>query len=184
MQRPLKSHMPGTPHRAEDIAGWMFGEELPWLSRTAATMQSVIEVGCWKGRSTFALLEGCPGTVYAVDHWKGSAGEEVAHAEARQRDIFQDFWRNVGHFPNLKVCRMASAEAATVLPDVDMVFLDGGHEYEEICQDIRLWTPKAKRMICGHDSNWPGVDRAIEGLLPGTKRGEGSIWYIETPICS
>ncbi len=174
----IKSLFADRPKRAQDIQGWMTDEELAFLSGAAALSNSVAEVGSWKGRSTWALLEACPGPVYAVDHWQGSRGElgpKGAHVEAAGGDVFALFWANVGHFPNLQVVRKASAEASGDVPPVDMVFIDGGHTYDEVVADIRTWRTHARRLLCGHDHNWPEVARAVADEL-GAVRVTGSIW--------
>ena len=94
-----------------EIDGWMSPAELNWLHETAKEMGSVVEVGSWKGRSTAALLGGCPGKVIAVDTFKGTKGD-AGHEEADVVDIHAVFMANVGHFPNLEVMRMESLEAA------------------------------------------------------------------------
>lgn len=161
-----------------DIQGWMSEEELAWLHDTAAEMSSVAEIGSWKGRSTYALLAGCKGNVFAVDHWQGSVEErEGAHAEATYCDIFSQFEANVGHFPNLSVVKMESSKAALRLPSVDMVFIDGDHTYEAVATDIRMWRPKAKRLICGHDGNFDEVAGAVAGELGSVEKGPGSLWF-------
>jgi hypothetical protein len=137
-----------------EIGGWMNGVELLWLFNTAKEMDSIVEIGSWKGRSTHALLSGCKGTVYAVDHFLGSKGERGRiFAETRTRDVYKDFMANVGNFKNLKVLKMDSAEAVKQFEDksVDMVFIDAGHTYEETLADIKRWLPKTKKIICGHD---------------------------------
>ena len=53
------------------IEGWMDIDELEWLHDTAVNMNTVVEIGAWKGRSTIALLQGCKGIVFAVDPWRG-----------------------------------------------------------------------------------------------------------------
>jgi hypothetical protein len=74
-----------------DIQGWMTRDELTWLYETAQTMQSIAEIGCWKGRSTCALLSGCPGTVHAVDHFLGSATErDTFHKEVHTKDVYSE----------------------------------------------------------------------------------------------
>ena len=78
------------------IEGWCSPVELGWLKATAATMESVVEVGCWKGRSTVALASGCKGVVYAVDHWQGSKDErDGPHKEATEKDIRAIFEDNI-----------------------------------------------------------------------------------------
>lgn len=160
-----------------DIPGWMTPLELNWLYETAQGMDSVAEIGSWKGRSTHALLSGCKGTVTAIDHFQGSIGEELEHAEAKERDIFDDFMQNVGKFENLKIMKMASLEAVKDFEDksVDMVFIDGGHSYEDIRADIDAWLPKARKIICGHDYNWPGIRQAVQETF-GEVDNAGSIW--------
>lgn len=150
-----------------DIVGWARPAELGWLHSTAQEMSSVVEVGSWKGRTTDALLAGCKGTVWAVDHFKGSKTERNSyHREATEKDISKIFLENVGHYKNLKLLKMDSLEAAKRFEDksVDMVFIDGGHTYEEVKADIKAWLPKAKKMICGHDYSGD-VECAVHEIL-------------------
>jgi hypothetical protein len=162
------------------IEGWMGGrDELPWLYARAQEMRSIVEIGCWKGRSTHALLSGCPGPVFAVDHFKGSPNElKGAHIEATRRDIFPDFWANVGEFKNLVTMRMDSIEAAGFFREksVDMVFIDGCHLREAVAADIKAWMPICRRLLCGHDTNV--VKGALEDMKLNYKNEVGSIWGV------
>lgn len=161
------------------IEGWMTNIELGWLCEIAASMESIVEIGSWKGRSTHALLSGAPkAVVYAVDTWKGSAAEIAGpHKEATERDIFEDFWKNVGEFPNLKVMRGESVETAALFPDksIDMVFIDAGHTYAEVKADIQAWLPKTKKLLCGHDYQIHDVQEAVTECLGNVDTAE-SIW--------
>ncbi|HUW44999.1 MAG TPA: class I SAM-dependent methyltransferase [Dehalococcoidia bacterium] len=160
-----------------NIDGWMSKTELNWLYKSAAGMNTIAEVGSWKGRSTHALLSGCQGTVFAVDHFQGSAGEEDVHKEAKEKDISEIFNLNVSHFPNLRTLKCSSVEAAGQFKDqsIDMVFIDGGHGYDEVKADIAAWLPKARKMICGHDYNIPSVQDAVTEVF-GIPDTAGSIW--------
>lgn len=162
--------------------GWMAPIELEFLRKAAAMSESVLEIGSWKGRSTKALLESCPGTVTAVDHFQGSEDyDDSTLAIARHEPIYDIFMKNVGHFPNLKVLKMDSAEAAKEMPDgsVDMIFIDSDHRYEQVKAEIDRWLPKCKGMICGHDyaDGWPGVKRAVEERFEKF-HVRGSIWFV------
>ncbi len=161
-----------------DIDGWMTSDELQWLFDRSQEMKGIVEIGSFNGRSTHALLSG-GAQVVAVDHFRGSAGEE-AHAGASQDDgIYRDFQRNVGHFPNLSVVRMPSLEAAAMFKDrtFDAVFIDASHEYENVRADILAWGPKARKLLCGHDyhESWPGVIKAVRELLVPFEV-HGTIW--------
>lgn len=166
----------------ERLPGWMSTSELIWLHMNAMQSSSVVEIGCWKGRSTYALLTGCQGTVYAVDHFKGSPSEiDTNHAEAKTGDIFADFMANVGWFPNLNVMKMSSMMAARQFDDLrataDMVFIDGEHTYDAVLQDVNTWMQYTTRILCGHDSLFPEVEAALGASNVLWHRGSGSIWY-------
>jgi len=169
------------PYPGNGIDGWMTPLELEFLFQNAKEMGSVIEVGSWKGRSTHALLSGCPGTVIAVDHFLGSKEESTAHAEAKKPGdlVYEAFMRNVGHFRNLVVKRMDTLEAAKECGLADMVFVDCGHSYEEVKEDIRNWGPKARKLLCGHDycPAWPGVRQAVDEAFGRPDGVCGSIWF-------
>ena len=186
--RLLPADQTGRPVDARQIQGWMTDDELAFLAGAARNVDSIAEVGSWKGRSTFALLSNCTGPVYAVDHWLGSNGERgylKPHSEAESGDVFSEFLRNCGQFPNLKLVRKPSVEAAAEVPPVDLVFLDGGHEYEEVLADLKAWAPKAKKIICGHDFTdqaWPGVRRAVTETFGEVQRGPGSIWIKQLEV--
>jgi hypothetical protein len=155
--------------RRNQIEGMMSDEELLWLFNMALQMDSVVEIGSWMGRSTHALLSGCKGSVYSVDHFMGSADP----IETGHRNVFSDFYDNVGQFKNLKILRVDSLAAAGVIEDksIDFAFIDGGHMYEEAKADIKAWLPKAKKLIAVHDCDSPPVAKAIEEVL-----GKGQVW--------
>ena len=153
-----------------DIPGWMRSRELAWLYLAAQEMDSIVEIGSWMGRSTDALLSGCKGTVWAVDHFKGNKNEgDCFHRESTKWDISKIFLGNVGHYKNLKLLKMDSLEAAKRFEEksIDMVFIDGEHTYEEVMADIKAWLPKTKKLICGHDydNSDKGVKRAVDEIF-------------------
>ncbi len=163
------------------IEGWMSSVELDWLFEKASQMETIVEVGSWMGRSIHALLSGCPGTVVAVDHFKGSTSEiDGAHARAKTEDIYEIFKKNVGHFPNLVILKTDSIKASQFFKDksVDMVFIDGDHEKAK--EDFEAWMPKCKKLFCGHDFSQAGVPGAFEELKLNPMLHKGlTIWSIE-----
>ena len=128
-------------------------------------MASVVEIGSWKGRSTHALLSGCPGPVFAVDHFKGNPDENWRPALGGQAQTSsRHFWMNVGHFTNLVVLRMPSVEAAQYFApkSVDMVFIDGCHIKDAVVADLKAWHPKCRQLLCGHDASYGDIQMALK----------------------
>lgn len=172
------------PKHWEHIDGFMGNDEMHWLYMQAYTMRSIVEIGSWMGRSTFVLCSGCKGTVYSVDHFKGSA-EHQEQIKEGNLDVFGTFMKNVGHFQNLVVMKMSSKEAAVhdrIPPKVDMVFLDGAHDLASVKEDIELWYPRAEKLFCGHDMSEDGVPEALSWMRGRGKAIDlgltGTLWRI------
>ena len=157
------------------IPGWMDEAELQWLFDQASQMSSVVEIGCYQGRSTYALLQGCKGPVYAVDPWLDimGTGEDnlrlfLANLQSRGRVPFI--------FP------MKSELAARNLPDADMVFVDGDHLEAAVALDLEVWGRKARKLICGHDyhnSDWPDVTTVVDRVFGSRVQNPvGMIWAV------
>lgn len=165
--------------------GWMVAEELLWLHDNAKGKERILEVGSWKGRSTHALATGAGktgGTVWAVDHFSGSVGEDVQHAEAKADpdSVYRQFMDNLKDCKNVIVHRADSLEAAKCYPDgyFDLLFLDGSHDYESVKSDLLAWGRKCSGLLAGHDfaDSWPGVVRAVREVVGEPDSVRGSIW--------
>ena len=159
----------------ENIEGWMMPIELEFLRNNAKKFKDIVEIGSWKGRSTFALLKNCPGTVHSVDTFLGSEDPlDTGHI-----DVYDEFFKNVGHFKNLVIHRKKSVEGAKDFEDgsMDMVFIDAGHQYHEVKEDIEAWKHKCKILLCGHDYNWPPVAKAVIDTIGEPDGVCGTIWF-------
>lgn len=176
--------------RALTITGWMTKDELLWLAGQASVRHDIIEIGSWRGRSTRALADNTPGKVTAVDGFVGSPFDtpngmwpDMAAQIAHPDFIYGEFIKNTGHLPNVRTLRMLSLEGAARLQHerFDMIFIDAGHDYEHVVQDILAWRPLLAPggLFSGHDyfPGCPGVMQAVNELIPNAKRGAGSIWY-------
>ena len=167
-----------------NLMGMMKFEDLLWLLDSAKQMDSVVEIGCWGGRSTHALLTGCNGIVHAVDHFMGSSYDDtepdrILQQLAANDNIYNKFVDRVGYFPNLKIHRMESMKAVRKFKknSIDMVFIDGCHRYKDVCDDINGWLPKTVKLICGHDIAHGPVKKAVSELIGEYKVTTQNIWY-------
>jgi SAM-dependent methyltransferase len=139
---------------------------------------TVVEVGCWKGRSTAFLAvsliqHGKVFKLHAVDHWKGCLEGYYQHSQVAQeiRDdkVFDDFKRNLAPVAeHMNIIRSNSVDAAAQFEDnsLDMVTIDDDHLYESVINSIMAWAPKLKPggFLCGDDCDkyYPGVARAVK----------------------
>jgi hypothetical protein len=154
------------------IWGWMTNFELEALAEMASSVESVVEVGSLHGRSAFALASSCPGTVHCIDPWDDEHGL-----------CYPSFMGNVGYLPNVRAIRSYnSAEVAAEIGEVDMVFIDGAHDYGAVMADIAAWLPFTGKLMCGHDyenadGGYPGVKMAVDQVF-----GDSVVVYPRTTI--
>lgn len=166
-------------YQGNNIEGWMSDEELQYLYNQATQMRNIVEIGCWLGRSSHALLSGCKGSVICIDHFIGSPEDETKEIAGR-RDILSETKKNIGNFKNLTLLKMDSRDAIIYFPDysIDMIFIDGGHDEDSIRKDSEIWFPKCRKLFCGHDIHFPGVNKVISEKFRFTNPA-GNIWEVK-----
>jgi len=160
------------------IEGWMSEGELAWLAEQAAGKMTVVEMGSYKGRSAMALLSRMPvgAMLHAVDAWWDDKIYAAFRTNLREH---LDAGRVTMH-------RATTSQAfgSLVGIEAEMVFIDAGHDYDNVVGDIQLARILMPRggLLCGHDycDQWPDVPRAVRDVVPGFKVVEGErIWYKE-----
>lgn len=174
--------------------GFMNLRELQWLGREAKKRKVIVEIGSWHGRSSRAIGDNLmkDGILYCIDTWNGSDVEQSTnHASAKWKDgdhAFYEFLQNnidLVSAGKIIPLRMSSKNASEFFKEkdirFDMIFIDAGHTYPEVCQDIDNWKELIKEdgIFCGHDFNgWAGVNEAVSDKLDSFGVGTGTtIWY-------
>ncbi len=142
-----------------------------------------LEVGSWAGSSALAVASRRNVEIHCVDHWYGSPGPEGEAQRKTVREcggnIYSIFKENVrGH--HCIVHPWHSKYVADKWPEtrkLDIVFIDGDHRYEEVKADIEAWLPHVREggILCGHDYNFEGVQKAVKEL--GHDASIGAVWY-------
>ena len=160
--------------------------DLAWLKEQALTHHAIVEIGCWIGRSTWALAH-TSGFVLCVDDWGNTEhGFMPTDIHNLPDGGLQDFANNMADKMGKVIpLRLRSQEAAKLfpLPCFDMIFIDGDHRYESVCEDIAQWSwlLKPNGLLCGHNYEdcWKAdVVRAVDELVPDRSLVEGtSIWW-------
>jgi SAM-dependent methyltransferase len=135
-----------------------------------------VEVGCWKGRSAACMCVEIANSkkdieFYCVDIWDGT--DETDPALIGLYDKFLHNLKSVA--PYFRPLKMPSVDAAVKFKDasLDFVFIDAGHEYDAVKQDIQAWYPKVKPggILAGHDyypyaPTWGDVYKVVNELFP------------------
>ncbi|MBZ0246870.1 MAG: class I SAM-dependent methyltransferase [Cyclobacteriaceae bacterium] len=136
-----------------------------WFYRTAkqsADNSVIVEIGSFKGRSTVSFGFGCLGTskhIYAIDLFEG---ENHFYGNGDFLKIFKDNISSCGLSSYVTPIKMHSLEAVKQwrLP-IDVLFIDGSHEYEDVKADFLAFYPFVKPggIVAFHDIRgmWDGV---------------------------
>ena len=172
--------------RAKAIDGFMSEPELLWLAAQAREHSVIVEIGSYLGRSTRAMLDHTNGIIYAIDDWKGP--RDIYLSKEERDTLFSKFCANLKdslNWDNLITLHLDFAMIPNWIlfgtnDQVDMVFIDGDHNYEYVKRDILFWKNKLSKggLICGHDINFPEVRLAVTELLMDYDVAENtSIWY-------
>lgn len=163
-----------------ELTPW-FGPELSLRSDTAAMLsrhsgsrRRVLEIGSWLGYSALRIAEANPeATVICIDTWLGSVDlHEMPSMRPLIWSSYEQFLANTETLQERiwalridSVNGMALCYECGVRPD--LIFIDGGHQYESIWADLhiaRRLFPQADLVL--DDLDHPGVRQAALELIP------------------
>lgn len=180
-------------HYYYSIYGWFDYEEIyNYAIQNLPSDSRIVELGCWKGKSSSFLLVEAKNSgkffdIHLCDTFLGSEehyDENSVHYAEDIEKVFEQFKSNVdkASFP-YKVHRMDSVELSKNFEDnsIDFLFIDTDHTYEHVSKELKAWYPKVKKggIIAGHDYNTSGgggvVDAVDEFFYEEIKLVQGSI---------
>lgn len=145
-----------------EISGFLSEAEAQKLLSSACGLKEkspiIVEIGSHLGKSSYvlakALQEKGGGKLYCIDPFDG-AGDITAVAHYKKKEVlgkktlFQQFMRNVKKnklTSYIHPIQGLSHEVVKNFPElhIDMIFIDGNHDWECVRQDFLDWVPKIK----------------------------------------
>jgi len=145
-----------------EVPGWLTdeeGEALYDLARACSGKGVIVEIGSWKGKSTICLgrgsLDGASVPIYAID----------PHADYR----FGDFKANVDRAGIIDLVRPVTSLSQPAADEfhepIELLFVDGSHEYDLVLEDFEKWVPKVveEGWVAFHDTTWTSGPRKVVG---------------------
>lgn len=164
-EQPAKKKRPITPNMMvmrmggrmlrglHDLCEWVRDE-------AGCAMGEMAELGSFAGESA-VIFQRYFAVVHCVDAWERPR-VEFAFDERVRGFLAGDVVKH----------KMLFAEAAGLFEDgsLDLIYIDGAHDYISVRRDAESWLPKLKPggVCAGHDLSprFPGVGRAVAELLP------------------
>lgn len=166
----------------ESIEGWFdthHQKVYESLLRRIPNGSTMVEVGCFRGRSLCSVAEVIKEKflkVVVVDLFD-YVGPYYPYDEPgvipRASGMLSDFVSNVrtfGILEGMSIHVMSSLKASSLYLRPHLVFIDGAHDYLSVKSDIQAWSDliPSKGIICGHDyaEYSPGVIQAVNEMFP------------------
>ena len=185
-------------HFYQDISGFMSHKNTVMLDMVLDQFPpggTWVELGSWTGRSAaYCVVElinqNKLGAFYCVDTWKGEAA--IAYDPATVQDLKKIFRQNLKPvLKHITMLSMISWNAARRFQDnsVDFCYVDAGHSYEAVTNDLTAWWPKLRpgSMFGGDDytKGYPGVQQAVWDFFGPRDikvRRAGRCWLVTKPF--
>lgn len=145
------------------IEGWLTRAEavgLYSLARGLPPGARIVEIGSWKGKSTYCLAKGLrDGVVVAIDPFDGAG--EAGHVYDRFKGdvpLVEQFRKNLaGHglLNKVEIRAGRSGDFAGQVGPIDMLFIDGDHSIDGCTYDFETFGPdvKSNGLLAFHDYN-------------------------------
>lgn len=124
----------------KNIEGWLTDREaygLYSISRKVKKNGVIVEIGSWKGKSTFCLAKGLKnGKVFAIDPFnaEGESGSKEKYEETKGTiPLFEQFSKAMmkyGVWTKIEPLQGYSSQFKDKFKQIDLLFIDGDHSIE------------------------------------------------------
>jgi hypothetical protein len=126
------------------------------------------EIGVYKGYYSKQLAE-VGLNLLSIDPWVVYRGAGPNRQKQERQDyLYARAKKYLAPYPNCKIIRKPSIEAAKDIPkkSLDFVYIDGDHEFGPVAMDLAIWIQKVRQggIIAGHDYFSTVGNRGLRGV--------------------
>lgn len=171
LQENLIAKWSPTIRKSDHIFTWTGDGELAYLAEIASNAKTGLELGVYMGRSSKVMLDASPGLhLWSVDPFMVDGTYETTRYFLRD-EIAQGRCEVIRKYTPQAVEQMNHMRGK-----LDLVFIDGAHDFSNVQQDIKMWAPFVRMggILCGHDMETPprypednDVAKAVKFCLAG-----------------
>jgi len=160
------------------IDGWLTEQEAKGLKEVAALLPKksvVVEIGSWKGKSTWCIAHGLKkGTINCIDPFNAAGEEgskELYKKTQGETSLIEQFRNNIKDAPasaTIKTHQGYSSDFIGSIHQIDFLFIDGDHSIEGCKFDFENFAHELK----------PGGFLAFHDYYPD-RHELGPTWVID-----
>ncbi len=160
----------------DDIPGFLYPREIAHLYALASEIPqggTVVELGCYRGKSTTALAYGAQsqsGKLHTIDPFEGVMVGNIEVSKGYANEVIDRIQRlSYGSLFTLHVGYSHEVVKDWQRGRIDLLFIDAEHSYESVARDLADWSPlvtdTGRIALHDHNSNWPGVQLAVAEFI-------------------
>lgn len=149
--KSLKTKLPlnFSPRYESQITSWHPHRDFAYNLIKEHKPKTIVELGVHYGDSYFTFCQACEELglntiLYGVDHWKGDD-----QSGYYKENVFEEvnLYNQEFHSENSTLLRMKFYEAIEEFENstIDLLHIDGSHDYESVQNDFESWLPKMNK---------------------------------------
>lgn len=158
-----------------------------WLIYKAFNLNNLgVEIGVQEGKHAKDILNNWNGKhLYLIDLWAKNVNihqKENVDDYIHERNLIKTVKMSNQFKKRTTIIKSDSVKAASLFKDrsLDWIYIDAGHTFEEVWNDLHAWLPKVKinGVVSGHDYLLPDVRSVVDSYFYDVKlMSDNNTWW-------